>query len=187
MNLPATLKPEQVTALCDTREQTPLCLDPLRVERATLTTGDYTIRGLEHVVVIERKSLEDLLGVVGRDRERFEREVQRLLAFPIRVLVIEASWPQIEMAQWRSKLTSSHVIGSLLGWEAKGLSIHMVHDHERAGLHVSRLLFTVARREYRKLRAFMDETRPEAAGPSPELVDARPRSEESGNLRNRTA
>ncbi len=82
MKLPATLKPENVTALIDTREQQLLDLSPLRTEQATLPTGDYSLKGLEHVVAIERKSLDDLLGVVGRDRPRFDREVQRLLAYP---------------------------------------------------------------------------------------------------------
>jgi hypothetical protein len=35
---------------------------------------------LEHVVAIERKSLGDLIGCIGVERERFDRVVQRLLA-----------------------------------------------------------------------------------------------------------
>lgn len=156
MKLPATLKPENVTALIDTREQQLLDLSPLRTEQATLPTGDYSLKGLEHVIAIERKSLDDLLGVVGRDRPRFDREVQRLLAYPVRVLLIESTWPQIELGQWRSKLKPEAVIGSLMGWQAAGLSIHMVGDHERAGRHAARLLFTTAKRRYRELRALCD-------------------------------
>ena len=44
MKLPVTVKPEHVTAIVDTREQHPLCLDPLQVEVGTLVTGDYSIR-----------------------------------------------------------------------------------------------------------------------------------------------
>jgi DNA excision repair protein ERCC-4 len=156
MKLPATLKPENVVALVDTREQQLLDLSPLRTEQATLPTGDYSLKGLEHVVAIERKSLDDLLCVVGRDRERFDREVQRLLAFPCRVLLVEATWAQIELGQWRSKLKPEAVIGSLLGWQAAGLSVHLVGDHERAGRHAARLLYTVAKRRWRELRAMCD-------------------------------
>lgn len=163
MKLPATLKPENVTALIDSREQLPLALSPLRTQVASLPTGDYSILGLEHVVAIERKSLDDLLGCVGCERERFDREVMRLLAFPVRLLLIEATWAEIELGQWRSKLKPESVIGSLLGWQASGLSVHMVGDHERAGKHAARLLFTVAKRRYRELRALIvndaDETR----------------------------
>lgn len=151
-----TLRPEQVTAIVDTREQAPLDLAPLRTIPATLDTGDYTVAGLEHVCRIERKSLPDLIAVVGRERERFDRAVQRLLAYPVRVLVIEATWDQLEahsqaFPQWRGQVTASQVVGSLLGWQASGLAVHLVGDHARAGVHVSRLLYTVARRRWREL------------------------------------
>ena len=150
--LPAKLDPSQVTGIVDSREQLPLCLDPLQTTIGTLSTGDYSLKGLEHVVCIERKSLDDLLGCVGSDRERFEREVQRMLSYPVRVLLVESTWLEIELAHWRSKLKSEQVIGSLLGWQASGISIHMAGDHERAGRHAARLLFTVARRRYAELR-----------------------------------
>ena len=154
MKLPAKLDPSQVVCLIDNREQRPLCLDPLRTESATLATGDYSLRGLEHHVCIERKSLDDLLGCVGRDRDRFERELQRMLAYPVRCLLVEATWAEIELGQWRSKVTSSQAMGSLIGWAAMGIQIAMLGDHERAGQFASRLLYTVARRRYAELRQF---------------------------------
>src|SRR5437763_1557404 len=86
------LERQSSTALIDSREQLPLCLDPLRVEPGTLATGDYSVKGLEHVVAIERKSAEDMLSCVGRERGRFDREIQRLLAYPVRAIVVESSW-----------------------------------------------------------------------------------------------
>ena len=86
-SLPSKLDPSQVVAICDTREQNPLCLDPLQTEQGTLPTGDYTLKGLEHHVCIERKSLDDLLGCVGSDRQRFDREIQlRILQNDDRIL-----------------------------------------------------------------------------------------------------
>lgn len=163
MKLPAKLDPSNVIAIIDSREQTPLDLEPLTTITSTLPTGDYSIRGLEHVVAIERKSLDDLVGCVGRDRERFDREVQRLLAFPVRILVIESSWEAIEShepinPQWRGKVSKESVLGSLMGWQAAGLSVHMAGDHERAGKHVARMLYTVARRRYAELRALSGES-----------------------------
>lgn len=147
-----TIRPEDVVALVDTREQLPLDLSPLQVESTTLQSGDYSVRGLEDKIRIERKSLSDLLGCVGRDRERFEREIERLAAFPIAVLLIESSWPEIEMGQWNSKIAPSQVIGSLLSWQTRGIAIHMTHDHERAGRHAARLLFTTVRHEWERLQ-----------------------------------
>jgi ERCC4-type nuclease len=153
VTLPADLLPEAVTAIIDTREQMPLSLEPLRVEVGTLTTGDYSVRGLEHLIAVERKSLADLLNCVGQERERFDREVQRLLAYPVRALVVEATWADVEQGQWRSKVTPAAAIGSLLGWIATGLPVVMAGSHERAGRYVSRLLYIAARRRWRELRA----------------------------------
>lgn len=161
MKIPATIKPQDITAIIDTREQLPLDLSPLKMTVGTLDTGDYSLLGCEHVVRVERKSLEDLLGCVGRDRDRFDREVQRMIAYPVRVLIVEATWQDIELGQWRSKVTPEAAIGSLLGWQTSGLSIHMVGDHQRAGTHVARLLYTVARRRYRELRTMITPTEKE--------------------------
>lgn len=155
MKLPAALPPESLTAIIDTREQAPLTLSPLNTEVGTLDTGDYSLKGLEHVVRIERKSLDDLVACVGRERERFDREVQRLLAYPVRVLLVEATWPQIEMGGWRSKVTPGAVEGSLLGWIAAGLQVELVGSHERAGRFAARILYTVAKRRYRELRVLV--------------------------------
>ncbi len=75
--IPTDLKPEHVVAVIDTREQLPLDLTPLRAVEGTLTTGDYSVVGLEHVVAIERKSLPDLLGCIGRARQLARLDGQR--------------------------------------------------------------------------------------------------------------
>jgi ERCC4-type nuclease len=150
--IPADIKPESVTAIVDTREQLPLDLSPLRVELGTLATGDYSVRGLEKFIAIERKSADDMLACIGRERDRFDREVQRLLAYPCRAVVVEAGWMFFERGEWRSEVTSNAAIGSLLGWIAAGVPIVMAYDHERAGRFVSRLLYTFAKRRYREAR-----------------------------------
>ena len=155
-HIPVELKPEMITAVVDTREQIPLDLAPLQTTVGTLTTGDYSVVGLEHVVSIERKSLPDFLGCVGTERERFDREVMRLLAFDVKALVIEATWQDLERGEWRSRITPQAAIGSLLGWIATGLPILMAGDHARAGRYVSRLLFTAARRRWRESRTLIN-------------------------------
>jgi len=137
------LEPSQVTCIIDTREQLPLDLAPLRTEVASLQTGDYALAGCDDIR-IERKSLPDLVACVGVERDRFTREVERLLAFRVRILLVEATWEQIEshepaFPQWRGKVSRESVIGSLLGWQAMGLSIHIAGDHARAGKHVARI------------------------------------------------
>ena len=151
-----TISPEQVTAIIDSREQNPLNLEPLQVEIGTLATGDYSVKGLEHVVSIERKSMPDLIGCVGVNRERFDREVQRLLAYSVRCLVVEGMWSDLECGEWRSQVTPAAALGSVLGWVASGLPVIMAGNHNHAGRYVSRMLFIAARRRWREARALVE-------------------------------
>ena len=130
MKIPTEPKPAQLVALVDSREQAPLDLTPLRTETASLPTGDYSLRGLEEIVAIERKSRQDLAACIGRERKRFDREVQRLLAYPVRALVVEATWEEIENGSWRGEVRSEAALGSLLGWIAAGLPVVMAGDRE---------------------------------------------------------
>lgn len=112
--------------------------------------------GLEHVIAIERKSLGDLVMCVGRERERFERECMRLLAFPVRAIVVEATWHDLELGAWRGKTSPKAVCGSVLGWQAMGLPVIMGHNPEVASRQVSRMLFIAARRRYVELLSYAD-------------------------------
>lgn len=152
------LKPEDVTAIIDTREQLPLELS-LPMIRGTLATGDYSVQGLEHMIAIERKSLADLVGCVGTSRERFEKEIQRLLAHECRAIVVEAGWGALELGQWRSQVTPSAALGSVLGWIAQGVPIIMAGSRESAARYVSRLLFVAARRRWRELQSLVPNLR----------------------------
>lgn len=141
------IKPEEIMAIIDTREQKPYDLAPLSSRRGTLKTGDYSLVGLEDRVCVERKSLEDYLGVIGRGRERFERQIERMLEFETKIIVIEASWTMLAGGYWRSKIHPSAVMGSTLGWFARGIPILMAGSREAAQLAVTRYLYVVARRQ----------------------------------------
>jgi ERCC4-type nuclease len=129
----------------DTREQMPLDLAPLQTIRGGLATGDYSIRHLERTIAVERKSLPDL-------RERFDREIQRLLAYPTRAVIVEATWAELEAGGWRSKVTPASAMASVLGWMAAGVPFLFVGNHETAGKAVAKLLFLAARRRWREAR-----------------------------------
>ena len=64
------------------------------------------------LAAVERKSEDDLLCCIGTERARFDREVSRLLAFPVRALVVESTWERIEAGEWRSKITPAAAMGS---------------------------------------------------------------------------
>ena len=154
------LKPQDITIIVDKREQTPLSFNikdiSIPTELGTLQTGDYSVKGLESKISVERKSLSDLLGCIGNDRERFERELERISAFETRALVIESTWEEIEAGNYyKSKVHPNAVIGSLLSWQEKySLPIMMCVDHERTGLMTARLLFSAVKRRYSEYYQF---------------------------------
>lgn len=147
---PIAAKPpdEAITVLVDTREQLPHDLSPLRMEFVTLKTGDYSVAGLERKIAIERKSLPDFLACVGVERDRFEDCVQRLLGYPHRAIVIEASWDELEAGAWRSKVTPAAAIGSIDSWIACGVPVVLAGTRKRAGERVASLLIHAARQEF---------------------------------------
>lgn len=72
------LDTEELTCeiLCDTREQMPLNIQGMA--RAALRVGDYGLPDpYDQGIFIERKSLNDFIGTLGRGLERFSRELER--------------------------------------------------------------------------------------------------------------
>lgn len=103
-----------LTVIADTREQTPWtfeCAPSFKVVRRKLDTGDYSIDGLEHRVCIERKSIDDWIGTVLRDRQRFYRELDRMRAFDFRCVIIEAGVREIMAGSYRSNASPASVMG----------------------------------------------------------------------------
>jgi len=86
---------------------------------ATLSTGDYSLRGLENVIACERKSLTDLIGCLGRDRDRFERELQRARALDAFVVIVEGSWADLVGGNFRSQLNPHSAAQSIASFTAR--------------------------------------------------------------------
>lgn len=90
-----------VTIIEDTREQTPLTEWPegIAVERGTLHTGDYSIRGWENCFCIERKSLKDFADTMidayeantQKPPKRFNRELERMRYFDRAAVIVTAT------------------------------------------------------------------------------------------------
>lgn len=137
------LKP---TIVIDTREQNPFKFERLPTCVSTLNTGDYSVAGLEEYIAVERKSLSDLLGCVGQQRDRFKRELKRLCGYPYRLLVIEATAEEISAGKWRSALHPNHVVGALSSWCGKyGLMVWPGGTRKDCTAYVERFLFNSCR------------------------------------------
>lgn len=153
--IPADLSPESLLCVVDSREQMPLDLAPMPTVVDGLRVGDYSVRGLESHIAVERKSLDDLVACCGTERERFQRELDALRGWPVSAVVVESTWRAIELGQWRSKLKPRQVQASLTSWIAQGHRIILAHDHTTAGLIVRDILFFAARYRWREARAMV--------------------------------
>ena|SRR5258708_4697221 len=108
------------TIIIDTREQDPLVFSRLKTVSGSLLTGDYSVVGLEALFAVERKSNEDLVSCcVGKNRERFERELHRLRGFRFKRLMVIGSEEEILRGQYRSGIRPQAVMATLGAFEVR--------------------------------------------------------------------
>ena len=120
----ADLRP---VVIIDTREQTPLTFTRLPSRVGTLTTGDYSVAGLEDGFGVERKSLDDLAACcVGENRARFFRELTRLRGMRFKRLLIVGERLAIMGKRYRSHIEPKSVLATLATIEAR-FDVPVVH------------------------------------------------------------
>lgn len=119
---------KRLVIICDTREQDRHVSEYFEKHKIpTITrkidTGDYSCQldqnTFEREIVVERKhNLDEICGNFTTERERFEREFMRAKAYGTKVhLVIEnASWTDVFLGNYRSKLPVKSLLGSLFSW-----------------------------------------------------------------------
>lgn len=137
-----------ITVICDSREQTPWRFsENVKVVIDTLKTGDYQIMGLDKHLVIERKAESDLLGTITTGRDTFIKELERMTAFRMAILIIESDWWTFETGSWRSpsRVHPNSVVGSILAFALKYRVMPILAgDHETAGRIAERLFIQYA-------------------------------------------
>jgi len=75
--------------LIDSREKKPFTFANYEVETAALKTGDYSIKGLEDKLVLERKSISDFTSSITK--QRFWNEMERMADISKSYLILEFS------------------------------------------------------------------------------------------------
>lgn len=116
--------------IVDTREQRPYKFQKIKPKPTiitdTLKTGDYSIFGYEDQFCIERKSLPDLFGSMGKGRKRFEKEFDRMSKMRFAVLMIESSYINMfRNPPIYSRMNPKAVYRSVIAWEIRyGVHVH---------------------------------------------------------------
>ena len=111
----------------DTREKNPFRFGRFDnwiagVERRKLDVGDYSIAEMERLLVLERKSLTDLISTVMHHRASFFASCEQIARFRWKALLVEASYEDIKSPYDEELNTQAHpnaVSGSLDALEAK--------------------------------------------------------------------
>ena len=103
----------------DSREQTPFDFSPfpdVEVAVGTLQAGDYSLYGFAAEIAVERKSIDDLIGCLTHDRERFKRELDRLRGYSSAMIVVEAPFNAIRCGMYRSQMNPDAAVQSIFSW-----------------------------------------------------------------------
>ncbi len=95
---------DEYTIVVDTREQLPLWTK--KIERKKLDIGDYSIKGYENQIAIERKSLGDLFGTLSGGHKRFKKELMKSLGLEYFAIVIDGTYTQIQKKDFKGSYFS---------------------------------------------------------------------------------
>ena len=133
----------------DSREQLPYQFrTPSEV--GALPCGDYSLAGGEHLVAVERKTIDDLIGCLTSGRERFERELHKGKALDYFALVVEASLTDLANGKYRSKMNPRSAVQSLLAFSIRYRLPIFFCESRRYGQRITESLLCKYAREIEK-------------------------------------
>ena len=108
--------------IIDTREQRPFDFSQFEgceIVSGTLETGDYSVLGFASEIAVERKSIDDLIGCLTHDRDRFRRELERLRGYNSALLVIETPFNAIRGGFYRGRMNPEAAAQSVISMSQK--------------------------------------------------------------------
>ncbi len=92
----------------------------LLIVRDKLDAGDYSIRGFEKEVSIERKFILDLYNCLGKHRERFTKELHKLAEYQWkRILIHGTERETLDPIMLGSQMHKNSVRASIVSIEVK--------------------------------------------------------------------
>src|SRR4030042_2274498 len=89
------------TVLIDSREKSPFDFSRFpnwiaEVKKQKLNVGDYSVEGMEDLLVLERKTLTDLITTLIQQRIRFFSLCEKMTRYRWRGLLVEASYEDLK-------------------------------------------------------------------------------------------
>jgi DNA excision repair protein ERCC-4 len=174
---------EKVIVVVDTREQEEYSFSPRRfvTERRALPAGDYSLAGLERDIAVERKTAEDFVSTVIRDRDRFRKELLKLAEYDRACVVVEAGLDDILAGAYRSGAHPASVVGAALSIIIDyGVPVFFCSDRQCARRFVEEYLLRYHRRS-QDLCQQQQQNTPESGERSSEFSSHPPTSPPDGS------
>lgn len=147
--------------IIDSREQRPLGIEAYPTIDQGLPVGDYGILGFSDwnnpAFIVERKSLDDLVGSLTEGRERFLKEIEKMRQFRFRAVLIEGTVDQVGLGQYVSQATPQSILASLDAIAVRA-NVHLFWcgDASGAARQLERLVRQFCRgveKDYRRLQS----------------------------------
>lgn len=167
--------------LIDSREQTPYSFSEFGIatERATLHAGDYSIairKGdiltkYDHMIAIERKTLDNWIGDITGDENRTRLEASILRGTQLLTyyaVIIEGSELEILGHRYTGKIEPKSVLNTKIGWSLKyRVPIELAGNQFSAEYQVYTLLTMFLEYEKKKNRKQKDASIVQKSSPAP--------------------
>jgi ERCC4-type nuclease len=143
------IKTPKPVVVVDTREKSPFAFGRFRgwfagIEHRALALGDYTVKGMEQLCVVERKDLGDLVNSLSTERKVFVNRLRRMQEVPHRLLVVTSPLSQVKSRYAYSGVNPNQVTQSLIAILA-GLRVPFLctETHELGAEIVASYLYQV--------------------------------------------
>lgn len=133
--------PDGMIIVIDTRESDPLfhkggkLKKDIPIVRSKLEYGDYSLLGFENGIVFERKKIGDLFGCLGKDRERFTKELEKLVEVERKYIVVEEKEEDIVQSYKYSQMHPNAVRQSIASIEMRyGIPFYYSRNRKQSEL-----------------------------------------------------
>lgn len=128
-------KEKTFTIIQDTREQHPWKFpeeDFCNVEIGKLDTGDYTIKGMENTLCIERKATSNEVAL-NVCEVRFQREIERMLAYKHKFIICEFSYSTLLKYPYEAGIPQNRILQVRIN---VNFILKKLFEYQTQGIHV---------------------------------------------------
>lgn len=136
---------KNLTIIIDSHEPKDSCYSfnssLILTKRKKLRTGDYSLKGYEKKITIERKTLNDYVQTIIHRQKNFKKELQRMKNMDYAIIIVEADWSDLLNKKYNCNAKPSSVMGLtisiIINWQ---IPIYFLSNRQIAQWFVEKYL-----------------------------------------------